>query len=65
MTDHAQVTVTAECPAEGCDGEDDVTVEGDHGDSKYKMVTCSTCSVTYGIKVVITASGAVTEYALD
>uniref|UniRef100_A0A6M3J0Z9 Uncharacterized protein n=1 Tax=viral metagenome TaxID=1070528 RepID=A0A6M3J0Z9_9ZZZZ len=65
MADHAQVTVTTACPAAGCDATNDVTVEGDHGDSKYKMVYCTTCEVWYGAKIVITASGAGTYYVLN
>lgn len=65
MADHAQVTVTTDCPADGCAATNDVTVEGDHAASKYRMVECATCDVWYGVKIVITASGAATEYVLD
>lgn len=65
MADFGWVTVTAECPAGGCDGEDDVRVFGSHGESIYRNVECSTCSVVYNVKVVITCSGAVTEYVID
>lgn len=65
MTDFGWVTVTAECPAQGCDGEDDVRIFGSHGASIYRSVKCTTCDVTYTVKVVVTCSGAVTEYVID
>lgn len=65
MTDFGWVTVTAECPADGCDGEDDVRVFGQDGDTIYRNVKCSTCSVTYTVAIAITCEGAATEYKID
>ena len=65
MADHAQVTVATACPAFGCVATNDVTVEGDHADTKYRMVLCATCDVWYGASIIITASGAGTYYVLD
>lgn len=66
MADHAQVTVTATCPYAACgEGTNEVTVEGDHADVKYKVVQCPECDEYYTAKVTITASGAVTEYKHD
>ena len=66
MADHAQVTVTATCPYVACGvGTNEVTVEGDHGDVKYKNVTCPECGEVYTVAVAITASGAATEYKID
>jgi hypothetical protein len=61
MTDYGYMTVTAECPS--CLVETDVRIIGNDGDEKYRTINCA-CGVTYAIKVVLTISGAVTEYTL-
>jgi hypothetical protein len=62
--DFGYMDVTFECPESGCSGTETVRVWGQNGESIYRTVECTTCSVTNAMKVVITVSGAVTEYEL-
>ena len=65
MADFGWVTVTAECPADGCEGENEVRVFGSHGDTIRRNPICPTCETAYTVEIVITCSGAVTEYVID
>lgn len=62
MTDFGYLTATTTCPS--CGTETDVRIFGENGDTKYKSVTCD-CGVTFTSAVVITVSGAVTDYTLS
>lgn len=64
MTDFGWVTVTATCPVTPADGTTTVRMFGAHGESLYRNVECPE-GHTYTVKVVITCSGAVTEYVID
>jgi hypothetical protein len=64
MADYGWVTVTTECPVEACDETKDIRVFGKNGDSIYRTVT-DDAGHTYTVKVVMTVSGAVTEYVID
>jgi len=63
--DFGYMAVTADCPADGCAGTEVVRVWGQNGDSLYRTVYCTTCEVSWTIKVVVTVSGAVTNYVID
>ena len=65
MTDVGYADVTTACPVGACEGTDIVRVFGIDGNSYYRTVKCSTCGEYYGVKVVMTVEGTITEYTLE
>lgn len=63
-TDYGYMEVTTTCPIGGCGGTDTIRVYGENGETVTTTVLCSTCDQYYAAEVVITVSGAPTEYEL-
>ena len=56
------ITVTTDCPADGCTATNDINVTGGNGDIITKNVSCAECEVDYAAEITITFTAASTEY---
>ncbi|MBU2051341.1 MAG: hypothetical protein KKH61_20530 [Gammaproteobacteria bacterium] len=64
MSDFGYVTVTTTCPVTPADGDTDTRIFGVHGDTVYRNIKCPE-GHDYTIGVVLTVSGAATEYVIN